>query len=83
MLMNAKGWPCWVSTVPTSDMHASVSMAKGMEKSGRAKTGAVDKAVLRVLNAVSCSEVQTNSVFFLSKLVSGQDMMPKFRTNLR
>jgi hypothetical protein len=43
LLMKAKGWPSCSNTAPTHLLEAYVSIQKGLEKLGIAKTGAETK----------------------------------------
>jgi hypothetical protein len=56
-------------------------MQKGLEKSGIARTGAVIKAVLRVLKASLWAGVQTYRESFRRRAVRGLAIMAKCLTN--
>jgi hypothetical protein len=83
LLMKARGCPFCIRTAPTPLAEASVSMAKGLEKSGSAGTGAVDITVFKALNVVSWSCVQINITFFFDRSVRGLAKIPKCHTNLQ
>lgn len=71
LLMNAMGWLDCIYTAPTPTALASVSIAKGLEKSGNGRSGAHDSVRFRLLNVISCSWDQMNNVFLRNKLVRG------------
>lgn len=79
--MKAKGCPFYCKTTPILVPEASVYTWNGTVKSGNARTGADDRANFNVWNAELCTEVQMNNESFLSRSVSGQAMMSKWRTN--
>jgi hypothetical protein len=60
---------------------ASVSIAKGQTKFGRASTGANVNADFRTTYATICSAVHTKTTFFFNRLVRGLARIPKFLTN--
>jgi len=61
---------------PMPEAEASVSMVKGLEKSGRAKTGADANACFSVSKACWCCGFHEKMLSFFSKSVSGLLIMP-------
>ncbi len=61
---------------------ASVMMLNGLVKSGRMRTGALDNAFLRWLNAYVHSFVQVNVEYLDVKAVNGKASLKHFGINL-
>lgn len=66
------GWLFWVRMAPKSVPNAYVWITDACEKSGRTKTEAFFKAVLKVLND-SWALLDQWKGFFLSSLVKGKE----------
>uniref|UniRef100_A0A8R7QQ57 Uncharacterized protein n=1 Tax=Triticum urartu TaxID=4572 RepID=A0A8R7QQ57_TRIUA len=70
------GCPSCCKTAPTPYSHASVSMTKGLVKSGKASVGVVTKAVFNASKASPVADVHWKGVLLRSKSVRGRAIVP-------